>query len=91
MKKKIILFLSVFCVCLCLTGCSPVKYKRDIIKVWNKTSLDLDDVYIYTKDGYFYDTHEKFKVDDDTIAVTIYFIREDLNDNGDWDSPQTEG
>jgi hypothetical protein len=58
--------------------------------VWNKTNLTLDDVRIDTKDGYFYDSYEKFKVDDDTIAVTIYFTREDLNGVGEWDYPKND-
>ena len=87
MKKKIILFLSAFCICLCLTGCEN---ERDFITINNKSSLIFDDITITAKNGYFYDVHEKFKVDDDTIAVTIYFTRDDLNGSGSWDEPQTE-
>jgi len=87
MKKKIILFLSVFCICLCLVGCEN---KRDFIEIYNKSDFVFDNISIHTKNGYFYDKHEKFKVDDDTIAVTIYFTKEDSDDVGGWDEPQTE-
>ena len=38
-----------------------------------------DDIGIEIKDGYFYDRHEKFTVDENTVAVTIFFVSE----NGD--------
>lgn len=88
MKKKIILFLSVFCICLCLTGC--YENERDFITISNKSDFTFDNVAIPTKNGYFYDFHEKFKVDDNTIAITIYFTKEDSNGVGGWDEPQTE-
>lgn len=87
MKKKIILFLSVFCIGMCLMGCTE-RHEHDTVDIWNKTDSLLDNVRIDAKDGYFYNSHEKFKVDDDTIAVTIYFTREDLNGSGGWDEPQ---
>lgn len=36
-----------------------------------------DNININIKDGYYYDKHEKFTVDDNTIGVTIYFSNED--------------
>jgi hypothetical protein len=29
---------------------------------------------IYTPDGYFYENHEKFVVDENKIGITIYFV-----------------
>lgn len=88
MKKKIIIFLSVFSICLCLTGCSVNEH--DTVQINNRTSLISDNIIINIMDGYFYDTYEKFKVDDDNIAVTIYFSREGIRGSGSWDEPQTD-
>ena len=76
MKKKIILFL-IICSCLYSVGC---KKENDIIEVKNKSSLTIDNIFIEIKAGYFYDRHEKFIVDNNTVGVTIYFS----NDNGTW-------
>ncbi len=78
MKKKILLFLSVFCITFCLVGCQG-KNKHDRIEVWNKGDLIFDDINIDIKEGYFYKEHEKFTVDKNTIGVTIYFSTEDAD------------
>ena len=70
MKKKITLLLCLVGVCMCLAGC---QHKHDTIEIYNKSDWIFDDVTIETKDGYFYESHEKFTVDENTIAVTIYF------------------
>lgn len=70
MKKKLALFLCLVSICMCLAG---YQHKHDTIEIYNKSDLIFDDVTIETKDGYFYENHEKFTVDENTIAVTIYF------------------
>lgn len=70
MKNKLALFLCLVSVCMCLAGC---QLEHDTIEIHNKSDWIFDDVYIETKDGYFYESHEKFTVDENTIAVTIYF------------------
>lgn len=85
MRKKLLIFFSIICFCLCLTGCEN---ERDFITIHNKSELIFDNISIPTKDGYFYNIHEKFKVDDDTIAVTIYFTKEDNLGIGSWDNPK---
>lgn len=74
MKKKIVLFLCLIGTCSCLTGCQN---EHDRIEIWNKSDWIFDDINIDIKDGYYYDKHEKFTVDDNTIGVTIYFSNED--------------
>lgn len=74
MKKKIVIFLCMIGICSCLTGCDN---KHDHIDISNKTCLTADNIGIDIKDGYFYDKHEKFTVDENTVAVTIYFSTED--------------
>ena len=71
MKRKTILFIGMIGICACMTGCNSNRH--DYVEVYNKSKFVFDNITIETKDGYFYDTHEKFTVDDDTIAVTIYF------------------
>ena len=78
MKKKITLFLILCLTCLCIVGCEK---GNDAIEIKNKSSLTTDNILIEIKDGYFYDKHEKFTVDKNTIGVTVYFS----NDNGAWD------
>lgn len=72
MKNKLALFLCLVSVCMCLAGC---QLKHDTIKIYNKSDLIFDNVTIETKDGYFYKSHEKFTVDENIIAVTIYFSK----------------
>lgn len=70
MKKKIFVTILGLLTILSLGAC---EHRHDKIDVYNKTSWVFDDINIDIKDGYFYEDHEKFIVDDDTIAVTIYF------------------
>lgn len=79
MKKKMSLFLVVCLFCLCLVGCVN---KHDTIEIYNKTDWVFDNINIEIKDGYFYDKHEKFTVDENTIGVTIYFSTEE---DDSWD------
>ena len=72
MKNKLALFLCLASVCMCLAGC---QLKHDTINIYNKSDLIFDNVTIETKDGYFNKSHEKFTVDENTIAVTIYFSK----------------
>ena len=64
----IIFFLGV------LSGCSTREYDR--IVIYNKGCSVFDDVTVDIKDGHFYDRHEKFTVDEHTVAVTIFFVNE---------------
>lgn len=80
MKRKIVLFLCLFGTCSCLTACNN---DHDTIEVYNKDSMIFDNINIDIKDGYFYDNHEKFTVDDNTIAVTIYFKS---SESDEWNS-----
>lgn len=74
MKKKIALFLAVCLICLCFVSCQN---KGDYIDIYNKGTMIFDNINIEVKDGYFYDRHEKFTVNENTIGVTIYFSKED--------------
>ena len=74
MKKKIALFLMICLICLCFVGCQN---DNDYIDIYNKDAIIFDNIGIEIKDGYFYDRHEKFTVDENTIGVTIYFTNED--------------
>ena len=71
MKKKIILLALAILPCLFLVGCA--EHDNDYIVVYNRSTFVFDNVNIPIKYGYFYDRHEKFTVDDNTVAVTIYF------------------
>ena len=79
MKKKVLLFLIACLACLFLAGC---EHEHDTIEIYNKTDWVFDDINIEIKDGYFYDKHEKFTVDENTIGVTIYFSTEE---DDSWD------
>lgn len=79
MKKKLSLFLLICSICLCLIGCTR---ERDIVTMYYKKYWTFDNIQIEVKDGYFYDSHEKFTVDENTIGLTIYFSK-DVEDN--WD------
>lgn len=78
MKRKIAIILIVCLLCLCLTGC---KHKHDTVTMYNRSANSFDNIKIEVKDGYFYDRHEKFVVDENTIGLTIYFS----SDDGSWD------
>lgn len=60
--------------CFCFTGCD---HKNDNIEIWNKSNYRFDNINIKVKQGYFYNKHENFTVDENTIGVTIYFSTED--------------
>ena len=77
--KKIIVLFYIFCICLFLTGCNKA---HDKIEIHNKSITVFDNILIDTKEGYFYDKHEKFTIDEHTIGITIYFSNaEDTWDN----------
>lgn len=78
MKRKMTVFLIACLSCICLTGC---KNKHDTVVIHNKDAEVFDNIEIEVKDGYFYDTHEKFEVDERTIGLTIYFSVDD----GSWE------
>ena len=54
-----------------LTGCD--KRNADYVEIYNKSTTVFDDVGIRLKEGYFYENHEKFTVDENTLGITIYF------------------
>lgn len=70
LKKIMASFLLIICTLSCLTGCEN---KNDRIEIMNKDSLVFDNINIDIKNGYFYEKHENFTVDDNTIGVTICF------------------
>lgn len=80
MKKRMKLFLIVCLICLCFVGCQK---KKDNVEVYNKSSTNFDNINIEIKEGYFYDKHEKFTVDENTVGVTIYFSKDDSDNT--WD------
>lgn len=80
MKKTLIV--ALFLIFLGLTGC---KNTHDTITVNNKSELVFDDIMIYTPDGYFYENHEKFVVDENKIGITIYFV---TDGNEGWDDKE---
>ena len=69
--KKILSILMISIYILSLTGCTSNDY--DEIRIINKSIYVFDDINIKVKEGYYYDRHEKFTIDDNTIGVTIYF------------------
>lgn len=73
MKKKIALFLIMCFICLCFVGCQN---DGDYIDIYNKDPIIFDNIGIEIPNGYFYDSHEKFRVDENTVGVTIYFSSE---------------
>lgn len=74
MKKKVLLLLIVCMVFLCLTGC--VKTKSDWVQIHNRDLAAYDDIYIDIKEGYFYHSHAKFVVDENTVCVAILFTND---------------
>ena len=83
--RKIILFLFLCLICLCFVGCDEFNNHNDVIEIYGKTDWKCDNIIIETKDGYFYDSHDKFTVDKNTIGVTIYFS---ADEEDAWDNPQ---
>jgi hypothetical protein len=57
-----------------LTGCGG--HKADHINIYNTSNWIFDDINIPLKEGYFYESHEKFRVDENTVGITIYFSNE---------------
>lgn len=80
MRKKIVILLVLIC-CVCLVGCTEAK-KHDTVEIYGKSVSTFDNVKIETPNGYFYDKHEKSVIDDNTIAVTIYFSNKK---DGEWE------
>ena len=78
MKRRILLFLLCL-MCFGLVGCTN---ENDHIEVYNKSRAVFDNVGVPIKKGYYYDKHEKFTVDENTIGVTIYFSSD--YDDGEW-------
>lgn len=79
MKKKVCIFLIILSICLPLCGCSN---KHDTIEIYNKNASGFDNVNIEIKKGYFYDRHEKYIVDENTVAVIVYFTKQ--NTDSEW-------
>lgn len=61
-------------ICFCFSGC---RNSGDYVDIYNKSQYIFDNIEIKVKDGYFYEDHEKFTVDENTIGITIYFTSED--------------
>lgn len=85
MKKIILVFLILCLICLCFVGCNNFNNQHDTIVIYGRTNLKFDNITIETKDGYFYNNHEKFTVNENTIGITIYFSKDEEDI---WDSPQ---
>ena len=79
MKKYIIIFLIII-LCIILTSCNINKSEHDTIEIYNKSCTTFDNIKIDIKEEYFYDKHDKFTVDDNTVAVTVYFVRDGIDD-----------
>lgn len=69
MKCKILLM--ILCAAMMLTGCGG--RRADYIEIYNQSNWIFDDIAIPLKEGYFYESHEKFTIDENTVGVTIYF------------------
>lgn len=69
--------LTVLLLCIMFVTVVGCEREHDHIQLFNESDLIFDDINIPIKDGYFYDRHEKFKVDENTIGVTIYFSKEE--------------
>lgn len=75
------IFLMMFLSFIIFSLCAACSYAKNSITITNKTSWIFDNINIPVKEGYFYDTHDKFTVDEDTVGVTIYFTKEKALDN----------
>ena len=80
--KKFILITIVIVLSLSLCGCTTT---HDTIDIYNKSVTVFDNIVINTKEGYFYDRHKKFTVDENTIGVTVYFS---TIEDGEWESKE---
>ena len=79
MMKKLFLLTALIILILLLCGCGNT---HDTINIYNKSTTVFDDIFIDAKDGYFYDRHEKFIVDENSIGVTVYFSK---IEDGEWE------
>jgi hypothetical protein len=77
MRKKLAVFLITCLTCSFLIGCDEYKNEHDTVILHNKRPNAFDNITIEVKDGYFYDSHEKYIIDDNTISLVIYFSGED--------------
>lgn len=73
MMRKLLLVPIILLTFIITVGCEN---KHDIVEIYNKSGWIFDDIQIEIMDGFFYDRHEKFTVDENRIAVTIYFSKE---------------
>lgn len=55
-----------------LCGCNQ-RNCHDTVWIDNKISGKVDDICIRTPEGYFFDRNESFRIDDNTVCITIYF------------------
>ena len=77
--KKLICITIIIVLTFSLSGCQN---KQDTIEIYGRNSSVFDNNMIEIKQGYFYDKHEKFTVDENTVGVTVYFSKED---DGEWE------
>lgn len=77
--KKLIFMLTTMSLLLSLCGCTN---ENDHIAIYNRSDYIFDDINIPIIEGFFYDRHEKFAVDNNTVGVTVYFSR---IDEGGWE------
>lgn len=78
MKKIISLTLIICIISTCFIGCGAEK--TDGVTIYNRSYTNFDNIYVEVKAGYFYDKHEKFVVDENTVGLTIYFTKESEDD-----------
>lgn len=71
--KKLIFMLVTTVLIFSLCGCQN---ENDCVEVWNRSGTAFDNITIKIKSDYFYDRHEKFTVDENTLGVTVYFTKE---------------
>lgn len=71
---KLLIILLLCIICVIVVGCER---EHDHIQIFNKSYFIFDDFHIPIEDGYFYDRHEKFIVDENTVGVTVYFSKEE--------------
>lgn len=85
MKKKLWMLILCALTIVMLAGCGEKQH--DTVEIYNKSSLTEDNIFIEIKDGYFYERHENFTVDDNTVAVVIYFSNsEDASWDNEWNN-----
>ena len=72
--KRLICLPFVLLLMLSLTACEN---KCDTIDIYNKSDWVFDNINIEIKEGYFYQSHETFAVDENTVGVTVYFSNKD--------------